>query len=94
MMTKRLAKVGVVYSDNTRQSTESKHLAHYLCGLLTAGGWANVFMIPFSADGPISDTSSSGRILYVPPRQNKPLEVPVSLVSMGMISFTLFILGF
>lgn len=74
---KKIAKVAIVYSDNIRQSGESKHLAHYLCGLLSTSGYAQIYMIPFSSEGPITDFAQR-RITYLTPRVNKLVEVPVS----------------
>ncbi len=73
---KKIAKVGIVYSDNGRQSGESKHLAHYLCGLLSTSGYAQIYMIPFSSEGPIADFAQR-RITYLSPKTNKLIEVPV-----------------
>lgn len=76
----KVGKVAIVYSDNISQSSESKNLAHYFCGLLSTSGYADVVMIPFSSDGPIADLPNK-RISYVPPGSTKPVEVPVSFCS-------------
>jgi hypothetical protein len=80
MAAKKLGKVAIIYSDEQRQSSESRNLAHYLCGLLSTSGYAQIVMIPFSSEGPIADLSSR-RISYIPPKQSKPIEVPVSSFS-------------
>eukprot|EP00599_Poterioochromonas_sp_BG-1_P001738 CAMPEP_0173149196 /NCGR_PEP_ID=MMETSP1105-20130129/10183_1 /TAXON_ID=2985 /ORGANISM="Ochromonas sp., Strain BG-1" /LENGTH=398 /DNA_ID=CAMNT_0014064019 /DNA_START=36 /DNA_END=1229 /DNA_ORIENTATION=+ len=82
---KKIAKVGIVYSDNGRQSGESKHLAHYLCGLLSTSGYAQIYMIPFSSEGPIADFAQR-RITYLSPKTNKLIEVPASDVTYGYMN--------
>lgn len=76
-MSKKVGNVGIIYSENVHYSSESKNLAHYLCGLLSASGYAQIFMIPYSSEGPISDISPNKRVLYKHPRNDKLLEIPV-----------------
>lgn len=78
MATKKAGKVAIVYSENENSSSESKNLAHYLCGLLSASGFAQIYMLPYNASGPISDLTSNRRIIFYPPNSSKPMEVPVS----------------
>ena len=75
----KVARVAIVYSDNERSSAESRNLAHYLCGLLTETGYADVVMVPYSPNGPVVDFPSK-RILYIPPGEQKPKEVPVRYI--------------
>jgi len=77
MTARKAGKVAIIYSENHRDSSESKNMAHYLCGLLSASGYAQIFMLPYNAQGPVSDLSSNRRILYIPPNGTKPAEVPV-----------------
>eukprot|EP01039_Chlorochromonas_danica_P000075 gene75-82_t len=80
-MSKKVGNVGIIYSENVHYSSESKNLAHYLCGLLSASGYAQIFMIPYSSEGPISDISPNKRVFYKHPRNDKLLEIPASDVS-------------
>lgn len=73
----KIAKVAIIYSDDERQSAESRNLAHYFCGLLSASGYADMIMIPYNPKGPVFDLTTR-RIMYIPPFKDKPLEVPVS----------------
>jgi hypothetical protein len=84
----KIARVGIVYSEDERQSAESRNLAHYFCGLLSAKGFVDVIMIPFSPNGPVVDFPSK-RIHYIPPGEQKPKEVPVSK-QMGISWIDLF----
>lgn len=78
-MAKKAGKVAIIYSENVHYSSESKNMAHYLCGLLSSTGYAQIFMLPYSSEGPISDLiTSSRKILYYPPHSKKPSEVPAS----------------
>lgn len=70
------AKVAIIYSDNDKESLESRNLAFYLCGLLVKGGWGHCVMIPFGPDGPRQIVTSS-KISIIPMKLVKPLEVPV-----------------
>lgn len=72
----KAGKVAIIYSENEHQSLESKHLAFYLCGLLSQSGYAQIVMIPYCTEGPSSELLSQ-RISYIPPGKAKPLEVPV-----------------
>ena len=74
----KVGKVAIVYSDTDRNSAESRNLAHYFCGLLSSTGYADIVMVPYCPDGPISDLPNR-RVLFIPPGHQKPLEVPVSL---------------
>lgn len=78
-MSKKAGKVAIVYSENEDNSTESKHLAYYLCGLLSSSGFASIVMIPFNAQGPTADLTHR-RITYIPPGLKKPIEVPVNSI--------------
>jgi hypothetical protein len=78
----KVGKVAIVYSDTERHSAESRNLAHYFCGLLSSSGYADIVMVPYSPDGPVSDLPSR-RILYIPPGQQKPRDVPVSVVKIA-----------
>jgi hypothetical protein len=82
---KKAGRVAIIYSENVHFSSESKNLAHYLCGLLSASGYAQIVMIPYSAEGPISDLPSATRIVYFPPHKNRPVEVPVSFSTLRSI---------
>lgn len=73
----KIAKVGIVYSDDEQQSAESRNLAHYFCGLLSASGYADMIMIPYNTKGPMVNLNKR-RVMYIPPFKEKPLEVPVS----------------
>ena len=73
----KIAKVAIVYSDDEAESAESRNLAHYFCGLLSASGYSDIFMVPYSSQGPVRELATR-RIMYIPPFRNKPLEVPVS----------------
>lgn len=75
----KVGRVAIVYSDTERHSAESRNLAHYFCGLLSSSGYADIVMVPYSPDGPVSDLPTR-RIAYIPPGQQKPREVPVSWV--------------
>jgi len=58
--------VSIVYSESTGHSSESKNLAHYLCGLLANAGYSNLFLIGLDArtGGPTMELAQSKRILY------------------------------
>ena len=38
------ARIGIIYSENSLFSSESTNLAHYLCGLLSSTGYADIFI--------------------------------------------------
>lgn len=69
-------RVGIVYSQSEKNSRESLNLANYLCGLLSASGYAEIFMIGYYPDGSPGHISTN-RIKYIARGQNTPTEVPV-----------------
>ena len=72
-----IGKVGIVFSEGQDCSLESQNLAYYLAGLLSSSGYAKIFMVGQTADGSPGDISHK-RIVYLPPKKKKPVEVPVS----------------
>jgi len=78
-------RVGIIYSDSTKESNESKYLAQYLCGQLVNTGYANVYMIGLTPDGmPGSlQSGSTKRISYMPCycSDRKKIDVPESDVT-------------
>lgn len=73
----KVAKVGIVYSESEKFSNESRNLAFYLTGLLSAQGHSDVYLVGYRPDGQPGDVSYK-RIHYIPKGHSKPSEVPVS----------------
>lgn len=80
-MTERVKpNVGIIYSDDSHLSNESKNLAHYLCAQLVTSGYAKVHLVPYSQSSNFSsDINHQRRILYLPKGSSKPVEVPVAI---------------
>lgn len=78
-MSKVLPKVGIIYSESSKTSNESKYFAHYLCGNLVATKYAILNMIGMQSDGAPTAQSLpvNKRISFIPPRQTKAIEIPV-----------------
>lgn len=70
-------KVGIVFSQTDRFSGESLNLANYFCGLLSASGYSEIFMIGFESDGMPGEVCPR-RVKYITRGTNTPKEVPVS----------------
>jgi hypothetical protein len=69
-------KVGIIFSESEKDSNESKNLAYYFCGLLSATGYANVSLFGYRSDGLTSDTTQK-KIYFIPMDKKVPQEVPV-----------------
>lgn len=77
--------VGIVFSESTSHSNESKNLANYLCGHLATAGFSNLYMIGIDAQtgGPAMTLAQAKRILYCPHGGNvgdkkQHIEIPAS----------------
>lgn len=88
----RKVNVGIIYSESSNFSNESKYLALYLCGLMSSTTYTHTYVVPLQPDGlPLKDLPT-GRILYSPRNivAGKPIEVPVcekiELISSLLIS--------
>lgn len=72
-------RVAILYSDSEKQSLESKNLAHYLCGLLSKSGYAQMYMVPFNPTDS-AKIPTNNKVRYISPKSSQPLEVPVSFI--------------
>ena len=69
-------KVAIVFSQTEKFSGESINLANYFCGLLSAGGYSDIFMIGYQSDGMPGEVVPR-RIKYITRGTTTPKEVPV-----------------
>jgi hypothetical protein len=78
-MSRGKVNVGIIYSDSTTSSNESKYLSLYLCGLMSSSTYANTYLVPLKPDGMPFNDLPTGRIVYSPRNVvvGKPIEVPV-----------------
>lgn len=82
--------VAIVFSESTAGSSESKNLAHYLCGQLANSGYANTFMIGINGEGGPADIAPSRRIVFSPTgydagNKKKQVEIPASDVTFAYL---------
>jgi hypothetical protein len=76
-------KVGIVFSQTDRFSSESFNLANYFCGLLSASGYSEIFMIGYESDGMPGEVYPR-RVKYIPRGQTTAKEVPVRQTQLCM----------
>lgn len=72
-------KVGIVFSQTDRFSSESLNLANYFCGLLSASGYSEIFMIGYESDG-VPGEVYPRRVKYISRGQSAAKEVPVRYI--------------
>lgn len=70
-------RVAIIYSESEKQSLESKNLAHYLCGMLSKSGYAQMYMVPFNPSDS-AKVPSNNKVRYISSKSSQPAEVPVS----------------
>ena len=83
-------KVGIIFSQTDRFSGESMNLANYFCGLLSASGYSEIFMIGYESDGMPGEVYPR-RVKYITRGQTNPKEVPVSVCNLMSRKFSLSI---
>lgn len=85
MATKQRPRVGIVYSESSDGSNESKNLAHYLCGCLSTTGHATMVMVGLTPSGSPVGVLPSNRIQFIPCGKSKAVDVPVWAISIVLL---------